>query len=100
MHSHLVGDNGEHKKAQGVDKYVVATISHNEYRDVFLNKKCFRNSINRIQGKNHRVGTNEINNFSLFWFNGKIYILINETNWLLLAIRVDYNLLNIRRKFF
>ena len=73
MHSHLVDDNGEHKKAQGVDKYVVATISHNEYRDVFLNKKCLRNSVNRIQSKDHRTGTYEINNISLSCFYNKIY---------------------------
>ena len=73
MHSHLVGDNGEHKKAQGVDKYVVATISHNEYRDVFLNKKCFRNSVNRIQSKDHRTGTYEIKKISLSCFYNKIY---------------------------
>ena len=73
MHSHLVDDNGEHKKAQGVDKYVIATISHNEYRDVFLNKKCLRNSVNRIQSKDHRTGTYEINKISLSCFYNKIY---------------------------
>ena len=35
-------DNSEHKKAKGVNKNVVATISHNEYKDKLLNKKCIR----------------------------------------------------------
>ena len=30
MYSYLVDDNSEHKKAKGVNKNVVATISHNE----------------------------------------------------------------------
>ena len=32
MYSHLVDDNSGHKKAKGVNKNVVATISHNEYK--------------------------------------------------------------------
>ena len=36
MYSFLI-DNNEHKKAKGVNKNVVATISHNEYKDVLLN---------------------------------------------------------------
>ena len=73
MHSHLVDDNGEHKKAQDVDKNVVAKISHNEYRDFFLNKKCLRHSVNSIQSKDHRTGTYKINKISLSCFYNKIY---------------------------
>ena len=51
MYSYLVNDNSEHKKAKVVNRNVVATISHNEYKDVLLNKKCLRHSINRIQSK-------------------------------------------------
>ena len=51
----------EHKKAKGVNKNVVATISHNEYKDVLLNNKCVRHSMNRIQSRDHRIGTYEIN---------------------------------------
>ena len=51
MYSYLVNDNSEHKKAKGVDRNVFVTISHNEYKGVLLNKKCFRHSMNRIQGK-------------------------------------------------
>ena len=46
-------------------KNVVATISRNEYKDVLLNNKCFRYSMNRIQSKDHRIGTYEINKICL-----------------------------------
>ena len=39
IYSFLV-DNMEHKKSKGVNKNVVAAISHNEYKDVLLNNKC------------------------------------------------------------
>ena len=29
------------RKAKGVSRNVVAVISHNQYKDFFLNKKCF-----------------------------------------------------------
>ena len=37
----LVSDSGKYKKIKGVNENVVAKISHNEYLDVLLNKKCF-----------------------------------------------------------
>ena len=72
MYSYLVDDNNEHKKAKGINKNVVATISHNEYKNVLLNKKFLRHSINRIQSKDHRIGTYEINKISLSCFDHKI----------------------------
>ena len=36
---------------------VVATINHTEYKDVLLNNKCIRHSMNRIQSKDHLIGT-------------------------------------------
>ena len=77
MYSHLVNDNSEHKKAKGVNRNVVATISYNEYKDVLLNKKCLRHSMNMIQSKGHKVGIYEINKISLSWFDDKIYIQNN-----------------------
>ena len=41
IYSYLLDDNSEHKKAKGLNKNVVATISHNEYKDVLLNKEMF-----------------------------------------------------------
>ena len=61
MYSYLVNDNSERKKAEDVNRNVVATISQNEYKNVLLNKKCLRHSMNRIQSKDHKIGTYEIN---------------------------------------
>ena len=55
----------------------VATISHNEYKDVLLNNKYIRQSMNRIQSKDHSIGTYEINKISLSCFDDKIYIQNN-----------------------
>ena len=56
--------NSEHKKAKGVNRNVVATISHNKSKDVLLNNKCLRHSMNRIQSKDHRIRTYETNKIS------------------------------------
>ena len=64
MYSFLVDDNSEHKKAKGVNRNVVATISHNEYKDVLKNNIFLRHSMNKIQSKDHRVGTYKINKIS------------------------------------
>ena len=61
MYSFLVDDNSEHKKAKGVNRNVVAIISHNEYKDLPLINKCLRRSMNNIQSKDHGIGTYEIN---------------------------------------
>ena len=74
MYSFLVDDNSEHKKAKGANRNVLTTISHNEYKNVLLNNKCLRHSMNRIQSKDRRVGTYEINNISLSCFDSKIYV--------------------------
>ena len=42
MYSYFVNDNSEHKKAKDVNRNVIAAISHNEYKNVLLNKKCLR----------------------------------------------------------
>ena len=54
MYLLLVDDSSEHKKVKSVNKNVVATISHSEYKDVLLNKICLRHSMNGIQSKDHR----------------------------------------------
>ena len=71
MYSFLVDDNSEHKKAKGVNRNIVATIRHNEYKNVLLEKKCLRHSMNRIQSKDHKIGTYEINRISLSCFDDK-----------------------------
>ena len=64
---------------------VVATIGHNEYRDVLLISKCLRHQITRIQGKDHRIETYKINKISLPCFDDKIYIQNNEYDGLALG---------------
>ena len=70
MYSYLVDDNSEHKKAKGVNKNIVAIISHNEYKDVLLNKKCLRHSVNRSQSKDHKIRNllNKQGFFALLWW--------------------------------
>ena len=84
MYSFLV-DNSEPKKVKGVNKNVAATISHNEYKDVLLTNTCIRQSMNRIQSKDHRIGTYEINKISLSCFDDKTYIQNNGCNGLALG---------------
>ena len=71
MYSYLVNDNSEDKKAKGVNKNIVVATSHNKYKDVLLNKKYLRYSINKIQNKDHRIGTFEIGKISLSCFDDK-----------------------------
>ena len=85
MYSYLVDDNIEHKGAKGRCKNVFAIIIHNEYKDVLLNKKCLRYSRNRIQSKDHRRRTHEINKISSSCFNDKIYIQNNGCDGLALG---------------
>ena len=40
-----------------MNKNVVSRISHNEYKDVFLSNKSITQLMNRIQSKDHRIGT-------------------------------------------
>ena len=42
MHLYLIDENSQHKKEKGLNKKVVSRISHSEYKDVLLDKKCVR----------------------------------------------------------
>ena len=85
IYPYLLDHNSEHKKTKSVNKNVAATITHNEYKDVLLKKKCLRHSMNMIQSKDHRIGTYEINKISLSCFDDKIYIQNNEYDGLALG---------------
>ena len=74
MYLYLVNDDIKQKNTKGVNRNVVATTSHNQYKDVLLNKKCLRHLMNRIQSKDHEIGTYEINMISLSCFDDKIFI--------------------------
>ena len=79
LYSFLV-DNNENKKAKGVNRNIAATISHNEYKYVLLNKKCLRHSINGIQSKDHKI-----NKTFLSCFDDNIYIQKNGCDGLALG---------------
>ena len=72
--------HSEYKKANDVNKNVIAKISHKEYKDVLLNKKFLIHWVNRIQSKNHRIWTYEIKKIYLSCFDDKTYIVDNEVN--------------------
>ena len=70
----MIIDNSEHKKTKDVNRNIFATLSHNEYKHVLLNKNCLRHSMNRFQSKDHKIETYEINKISLSCFDDKINI--------------------------
>ena len=82
MYSYLVNDNSKHNKAKGV--------SHNEYKDVLLNKNFLRYSLNRIQSKYHKIGTYEINRISLSCIDDKINIQNSGCDGLVLVYQNNY----------
>ena len=90
MCSYLVNGNSEHKKAKGVNRNVVEAITHNENKDVLLNKKRFRHSMNRIPSKDHKIGTYEIKKFLclalMIKYTSKTIDVMDQ----LLVIRVNY----------
>ena len=51
MYSFLADDRSAHKEASGVNKNVVARISHREYKDVMFNSKCLRHLRDKTQVK-------------------------------------------------
>ena len=55
------------------------------YKDVLSNKKCLKDSMNRIQSKDHRIRTYEINKISLSCSDDKIYIQNNGCDGLALG---------------
>ena len=59
----LVDDCSKHKKAKRMIENVVAITSHNKYKDVLLNHKYLRHSMNKIQTKNHRIGIYKLTKF-------------------------------------
>ena len=104
VYSYLVDDNSEHKKTKVVNANVVVTISHNKYKDVLLNKKCLRYSMNTIQSKDHRTGTYEINKIFclalIIKYTSKI-MDVGVSSWLLeLIIRKKVILIIIHKSCF
>ena len=70
-----------------MNRNVAITISHNEYKDVLVNNKFLRHSMNRIQSKDHRIETYEIKKIALFCFDNKTYIQNNGYDGLTLGFQ-------------
>ena len=64
-------DGGESSTAKGVH---IATES-NEFKDVLFNKKIIKHKMKRIQAKEHKLGTYEVDKISLSCFDDKRYVL-------------------------
>ena len=79
--------NSDYKKIKYVNRNVFEKITHNECKDVLLNQICLRLLMNRIQSKNHRIRTYEINRFFLSYFDNKTYIQNNGYDELALGYR-------------
>ena len=54
-------------------------------KDVLLNNKYMRHSMNIIQSKDHRIGTYDVNKILLSCFDDKIYIQIYRSDGLALG---------------
>ena len=63
-------DGKESNTAKGVN---IAT-EFNEFKDTLFNKKIIRHKMRRIQGKNHKMGTYEMNKISLSVFDDKRFV--------------------------
>ena len=63
-------DSKESNTAKGVN---IAT-EFNEFKNNLFNKKILRHKMTRIQGKNHKMGTYEMNKISLSVFDGKRFV--------------------------
>ena len=85
MYSFLGDDNSEHEKRKDVNRNAIATISHNEYKDILLNNKCLRHLINEIKSKDRRIRTYKTSKILFSCFDGKIYIKSNRYDELALG---------------
>ena len=54
MYSYLVNDNSEDEKVKVVNRNALATVSHNEYKNVLLSKKYLKHLMSRIESKDNR----------------------------------------------
>ena len=64
-------DGKESSTAKGVN---IAT-EFNEFKDVLFNKKIIRHKTKRMQAKKHKIGTYEIDEIFLSFFDDKRFVL-------------------------
>ena len=58
------------------------TTEFNEFKNTLFNKKILRHKIRRIQAKNHKLGTYEINEIPLSCFDDKQHVQDDKINTL------------------
>ena len=80
IYSFIALDGREIQKAKGVSKNVVKNINRKVFAGILFNKKMIRNKMKRIQSKLHRIGTYNVCNVSLSFFDNKKYILDDGIN--------------------
>ena len=79
MFSYVTKDQHECKKAKVINNSVVQSeLKYENYKNVLLNATYMNHEINRIQSKNHNIGTYRINKVYLSCYDDKKYILEDE----------------------
>ena len=78
MYSLISADDREVNKAKGINK----KLRHEEYVDVFFNKKVVRHNMKRIQSKLHEICTYDVFKILLSCFDDKRYVLDDGINTL------------------
>ena len=71
MYSITKIDGKESNTAKGVN----TSTEFNEFKDVLFNKKVIRHRMRRIQAKNHKIGTYQIDKILLSCFDDKRLLL-------------------------
>ena len=71
MYSKKKIDGKEHNTAKGVS----IETEFDKFKDVLFNNKIIRRKMKRIQSEKHKLGTYEIDKFSLSCFDDKKYVL-------------------------
>ena len=62
--------------SKGVRKYVIQeNITHENYKDCFLNGKQMLHSMRTIRSDHHQLGSYELNKITLSCFDDRRYIL-------------------------
>ena len=84
MNSFLVDNNRKQQKAKDLNENVVARIIQGKYKDLLLNYKFLKHSMNKIQSKDHRIETYKR---CLSCFDDKIHTQDNEYNELALGCK-------------
>ena len=76
MYISITEYNHKSKKATSIDKNVVDDeLKHEDYKDVLFNRSYMKHEINRIQSKDHTIGSHTINKVSLSCYDDEKFIL-------------------------